>query len=196
MSTDHQQFHFIVENHLSDSAPLNGREPEAKPAFTASPSHRRGAGGRVMAEPGAENLPAPHQQNPQVPALAVPREPAWLVSQPGDAPRLTRVKPAGTAAAFRVEVVLQRAQPRLLLVCPRERRVRVNGVIAPPFVVLKEKDCIQVEADVVLHVTIFNRPAIGPVSANLIGKECQVCRVPFTANILTYACAVRRGLAL
>jgi hypothetical protein len=125
----------------------------------------------------------------QAPALVVPANPAWLVSSPNESPHLATAKPGGTATSLLIEPVTQGQQLRLLVVCPPDRRVRVNGIVAPWLVVLKEMDCIDLDADVTCHVSIFHQPSVGPASATLLGKECPVCRVPFTADSRAYTCA-------
>jgi hypothetical protein len=175
MNNAHQQIHLIPERG-SGSFNSEARQNRYMPSLRSA----------VVED---HNLRNTMPNSLQLPALTVPAKPAWLVSSPGMPPRLTRIKPRKKAAAFLVEPVMQRSQLRLLLICPQERRVRLNGIIAPRFVVLKEKDCIHMPSDVALHVTIFNRPCVGPVSTKFVGKECPICRVPFAAGVRSYTCA-------
>jgi hypothetical protein len=104
-------------------------------------------------------------------------------------PKVAIARPGDTENAVLVEQVTQRRQPRLLLVRVGASRAAINGLPAPQFILLKERDSLRLDEDFLLHVTVYNRPAIGPAPAEWIGKECPVCRVPFTASSRCYICA-------
>jgi len=141
--------------------------------------------GGPPAAPGA----GPAQGSAALPVLAIPPGPAWLWPRAGAPPQLGEAAPGGAALAVLLEQVALRRQPRLLLVTASAGLVHVNGLPAPRFSLLKERDTLRLDGDVLLHVTVYNRPVIGPVQAALIGKECPVCRVPFTATSRCYICA-------
>lgn len=124
-----------------------------------------------------------------LPALVVPPEPAWLWTREGGPPKIAGAKPGRAACAVLLEPVVQRRQPRLLLVRGAGVLVLVNGQPAPRFSVLKERDTLRLDGDALLHVTVYHRPVIGPPPAEWIGKECPFCRVPFVAASKCYVCA-------
>jgi hypothetical protein len=54
---------------------------------------------------------------------------------------------------------------------------------------LSEKDVVQLpQTDRALHVTVFNRVRVGPVSEEFIGRGCLVCRSPFRQGQVVYVC--------
>jgi hypothetical protein len=126
---------------------------------------------------------------PAQPVLTIPPGPAWLWPCAGGPPKVAMSRPADPARAVLLEQVAQRRQPRLLLVRAGASRVYINGLPAPHLNLLKEKDSLRLDGEFLLHVTVYNRPVIGPVGAEWIGKECPVCRVPFTASSRCYVCA-------
>jgi hypothetical protein len=126
---------------------------------------------------------------PALPALEVPPGPAWLWPCAGGPPRIALSRPGGMEQAVLLEQVALRRQPRLLLVRMGGSKIYVNGLPAPRFSLLKERDSLRLDADFLLHVAVYNRPTIGPAAAECIGKECPVCRVPFTAACRCFVCA-------
>ncbi len=88
-----------------------------------------------------------------------------------------------------VEQVAHRRQPRLLLARGRAKGVFLNGLPAPHFMLLRERDTLRLDEGFLLHVTVYNQPVIGPVPADWIGKECPICRVPLTATSRCFVCA-------
>jgi len=88
-----------------------------------------------------------------------------------------------------VEQVALNRRPTLLLVRRSGDSVQVNGLPAPRVSLLKEKDTLRLDGNFLLHVTVYNRPAIGPVKAEWIDRECPVCRVPFKPSSRCYVCA-------
>jgi hypothetical protein len=67
----------------------------------------------------------------------------------------------------------------LLAVAPdaaERSRVRVNGLPAPRLSVLDLADEVHVDATA-LHVTRYHSAQVGPPPPELIGQECEVCRV-------------------
>jgi len=83
----------------------------------------------------------------------------------------------------------QRKQLKLLATFPFGADARVNGEPAPRRAVLEVGDVVQWAAGVAFHVTVFNRPRVGPPPADLVGKACPICQVPFPPDTTTYTCA-------
>jgi hypothetical protein len=142
----------------------------------------------LIVEPSGHGSASPGRGGLSSAALAVPPGAAWLWPGAGGAPQLGAAKPGGGAHAVLVEQVALWRQPRLLLVREDCGVVRVNGLPAPRFSLLKEQDTLQLDGDYVLHVTIFRRPVIGPPPASWFGKECPVCNVPFKSSSRCYVC--------
>ncbi|HOX57293.1 MAG TPA: hypothetical protein P5205_11660 [Candidatus Paceibacterota bacterium] len=132
---------------------------------------------------------APERGTPVPGALALPPGLAWLQSGAGGIPRISTSPPGDAENAVLIEQVAQGWQTRLLLVAARSGRVHVNGLPAPRFSLLKERDTLRLDGDSLVHVTVFNRPVIGPAPAASLGSECPVCRVRFAASIRCYICA-------
>jgi hypothetical protein len=137
----------------------------------------------------AGDAPATAGAGPSQWSLAVPPGPAWLWPSEGGSPKIAMSRPGESEQAVLLEQVALRRQPRLLLVREGGDHVQVNGLPAPRFSLLKERDTLRLKGNFLLHVTVYNRPVIGPVGAEWIGKECPVCRVPFTAACRCYVCA-------
>ena len=128
-------------------------------------------------------------------SLAVPPGPTILPAGNSEPPRLGEA-PSGPAwDGFVVEPILnRRGQARLLLLSPPGRRVRVNGCLAPRVIFLAEKDFVQFSPDTAVHVTVYNRPHLGPPAPAMLGQECQLCRVPFSPEATCYLCACGTAL--
>ncbi len=121
------------------------------------------------------------------PVIKIPPGVSYLV-EGDDRPRLLTRRSKVPADAFVVEPLDYEVQPQLLVITPPGRRARVNGQIAPLVCLLNERDQFRLGDDVVLHMTIYNRPRIGPPEATSLGKECPVCRGPFEADSTVYSC--------
>src|SRR6266850_3662102 len=90
-----------------------------------------------------------------------------------------------------VEPVLTRdSVPRLALANHADRQLFINGVRAPRFSLLRERDQFQFDDSCIFHVTIFCQPQIGPAPAEKVGKPCPICLAPFTddPNAICYRC--------
>jgi len=123
--------------------------------------------------------------------LVVPDGVSVLVVPPGKPPFLVGdVEPDCTEHAFLLEPVVSRQRLLLLLIGQAGEAARINGQVAPPIAVLREKDQIQFDDELLFHVTLFSRPQISRVPDALVGNECPLCRVPFVAGTLVYACAI------
>ncbi len=122
--------------------------------------------------------------------MPVPASPATLQMPPGEPPQLAPgINPLADGAIVVEQIVNNRRQLRLLALQPRGEPLRVNGQLVPRLAVLGEKDSLQLPDETTLHVTFFNRPHVGKPPASLVGKQCPICRVPFTAEATVYLCA-------
>jgi hypothetical protein len=122
--------------------------------------------------------------------LPVPFEPATVITAPGEPPRLVPgIHPLSNGALVVEQIVNNRRQLRLLAIHPRGESLRINGQLTPRVAALAEKDSLQLADDTTLHVTILNRPFLGKPPPELLGKQCPVCRVPFTETATVYVCA-------
>ncbi len=126
---------------------------------------------------------------PRMEPLPVPAQPAAVIVTPGEPPRLETGNPLAAGAMVVEQIVNSRRQLRLLAVNSHGEPLRVNGQLAPRAAVLAEKDSLQLPDDTTLHVTFFNRPRNGKPPPELIGKQCPVCRVPFTESATVYICS-------
>lgn len=125
---------------------------------------------------------------PKFEAIDVPAGVSYLEVKGGRA-RLWKKAP-GAKSAVAVEPLELARRSALILVSPKDQRVRVNGQIAPRVTVIAEKDQVQLAgAETVLHATRYTRSSVGPPPAECIGKKCPICRVKFTADTTVYVCS-------
>lgn len=124
-----------------------------------------------------------------LPHLEVPQETGCLTFD-GNGEAALGPQPEGSTDGFVVEPILSNHQSYLMMLSQGSERLRVNGHPAPPVAILSERDHIQVDDQLALHVTMFHRPDIGPPAPELIGKICPVCLTPFTAEppTIVYRC--------
>lgn len=104
--------------------------------------------------------------------------------------RLVRVESA-QEADFALKVARRKLNGELVLMALGEP-VLVNGVPAPPLVVLSVGDAVTLGAGHLAHVTERVIPYVGPPTGELIGKKCAHCRLAATAEtrIVTHRCGV------
>jgi hypothetical protein len=76
-------------------------------------------------------------------------------------------------------------RPALLMLTPYGIDIRLNDRPSPRIAVLAVGDQLQV-GDAVLHLTRFLEFAVGPPSPELLGRRCEVCRVPFDQHTRVY----------
>lgn len=88
---------------------------------------------------------------------------------------------APTETLLQLEPVERERRPTLLMLAPRPSPVRVNDAPAPPLSLLDVGDVIQL-GDVLLHVSWFRAPQVGPAADHLVGRPCPVCRTPIDTN--------------
>jgi hypothetical protein len=94
----------------------------------------------------------------------------------------TRGPGAGT---LQFEPLTMDRRPALLMMTPIGVGVRVNARPSPRIAVLAEGDQVQI-GDAVLHLTRYREFAVGPPSPELLGRRCEVCRVPFDEQTRVY----------
>ncbi len=131
-------------------------------------------------------------------ALPLPAGPVSLVAYGPDSLSLVEVElsEADTHPAV-FETVFGSGGERLLLFTRPGSHVRVNGLPAPIVVPLSLGDQLCIDPEHVLHVSRANQTAPMPAPAWLIGKSCEVCLLPFTAEspvVLCSNCGVARHL--
>ena len=89
------------------------------------------------------------------------------------------------AGTLQFEPLTVDRRPALLMLTPHGVELRVNGSPPPRVAVLTVGDQVQIEG-AVLHLTRFREFAVGPPSPALLGRRCEVCRVPFDENTRVY----------
>ena len=180
MRPEQQQIRLIVEpieTGSSNGTFFNG--PLAEQLDPGLPACAESAHACVCAGPGGAAFTA----------LVVPPGPAWICAQNESAPVIALLKPTSAQNTVLVEPVRPQRQPKLLLSHNGRNGIYVNGLPAPRFLLLKEKDVLRLNEAYLLHVCVYNQPLIGPAGAGLVGKECPVCRVALTAASRCYVCA-------
>jgi hypothetical protein len=93
--------------------------------------------------------------------------------------------PGAAADTLQLEPLTVDRRPALLMLTPNEVGVRVNDRPAPRIAVLAVGDQLQI-GDAVLHLTRYREFPVGPPSAEMLGRPCPVCRVPFDENTRAY----------
>lgn len=114
--------------------------------------------------------------------------PAYLLVREGGKPHVSAEAAASLDDTLLLEAVAVGHQPYLLMATPGRAQARVNGEPAPVVTLLSVKDQVQVTPDVLLHVTQYTRPAIGPPPEDILGQECPVCRGMFQPDTIVYIC--------
>jgi hypothetical protein len=112
---------------------------------------------------------------------------SFLVTANGGRPQLAATPPP-SEAPFVIEPVFIEHQPQMILISPPNRRARVNGTFAPRAALVREKDVIHLDDGPALHVTVYNRPRVEPVSNGLAGKDCPVCRTTLSGTVYVCPC--------
>ncbi|OHB75919.1 MAG: hypothetical protein A2W31_15690 [Planctomycetes bacterium RBG_16_64_10] len=118
----------------------------------------------------------------EVPAEGV----SFLVAAGTDTPRVVSGQPIAGVQVGLLESIRYEQQLRLLL-APTSA-VRINGLAAPPVVILDPGDRLRIAGDWLLHVARLLRPTIGPPSPDYVGQECPICRGRFTPQTVVYIC--------
>ncbi len=72
--------------------------------------------------------------------------------------------------------------------------LRINGQPPPLLSLLSEGDQLLLPGGVVLHLSVYHRPYVGPARPEHIGEKCLVCRTSFTAQSVLYACVCGSGM--
>jgi hypothetical protein len=94
-----------------------------------------------------------------------------------------------------IEPVHGRSRQPAMLFTPPDDCALLNGVPCPPVALLSAADQVQL-GDYVVHVALFNRPALGPVPAELVGQSCPICRRRFAEGSYVYVCHQCHATAL
>jgi hypothetical protein len=97
----------------------------------------------------------------------------------------------GSTAGLILEPVLTRdGTPRLAIINPSSRHLSINGLRAPEFYLLSEKDQFQFDDSCAFHVTIFFCSRIVSPTADMTDKPCPICLSPLNADQqdTIYAC--------
>jgi hypothetical protein len=89
------------------------------------------------------------------------------------------------AGALQFESLTVDRRPALLMLTPPGVEIRVNGRPSPRVAALSVCDQVQI-GDAVLHLTRYREFAVGPPSPELLGRRCEVCRVPFDEHTRVY----------
>jgi len=160
MAASHK-FRFVIDRLCADAP-----DAVSRPA-------RGGRVGRERAGPEVVDVPADG--------------PSCLVVGQDGKPRCVRPADAPADAPL-VEPVTAGSQPELVLVSRAGRRVRVNGQPAPLVALVGDRDQVQLSEDLILHVTTYHEPRIGPPSDKEVGRTCPVCRTVITPQSTVYVC--------
>lgn len=144
--------------------------------------------------PGSEKS-ATRQPAKRSGALALPFAPARLCASAGEAEVVPMKKsPTGGDGLIVEPVLSQHRQLKLFVTFPSGVEGRVNGLPAPRHALLSPGDCVRWMDGAAFHVTILNRPQVGPPTPEQIGKPCPVCRVPLRSRTVCYTCACGAAL--
>jgi hypothetical protein len=136
------------------------------------------------------------------PALPVPAEPSalwWapdegvhLIPTGGGDPRFDRgaaeTAGAGAAVCTLEPVWFDSSQRLAVLASDAATPLRINGQPPPRLSLLSEGDQLLLPGGVVLHLSVYHRPYVGPARPEHVGEKCLVCRTPFTPQSVLYAC--------
>lgn len=181
----------VVREQVSVPAGRLTQQPALKRLFT--PSIAPSIGGAVKCAVGGCALPS----------LRV-----WLVAEPVDGKLLEAVElpPGGSwfsgglrpvpadagrgapAGSVLLETLVREQGLRVLMVNPGGVKVLVNDHLAPPLVLLKERDRLSISFGSSYEVAVFNQPCIGPVPAEFVGQVCPACRGAFSAGQRAFQC--------
>lgn len=101
--------------------------------------------------------------------------------------------PRGPAITF--EVLDGRPNPRVVALCPADRQLRLNGRPAPPLVLLRIGDELQLEG-LSLHLTEFLGGGAELLPAHREGAPCGLCRQPISATTPVIICTCNEVLHL
>jgi hypothetical protein len=143
----------------------------------------------LIAEAPAAPVRGPHASPNELLRLMVPPGESCLTLSADGRPIVSARTAETEGRGLTLELLRHAHQMQLLLVSPSAGLVRVNAAPAPRLAVLHEKDQVTLGAEgLVLHVSQFVRPFIGPAPQELVGSTCVLCQVPIEANALVYVC--------
>ena len=98
-------------------------------------------------------------------------------------------RPQNSDQSIRLESIRNKSQSSLLMTFEPGLRVTTNGLPAACFSVLNPGDVLGV-GDLVLYLSLLNRPYIGPPDESHLAAKCGYCRVPIKdeADMRVYVC--------
>ena len=144
------------------------------------------------ARPPARGRPPARLRSAPPDALEIPRGLSYL-GLTGKGRVVIRARsPKRTKLMAELEVIKVRGQEFLLMASRPESRARVNGHAVPRLAAPRLRDQLQFGTGPVMHLTVYNRPVLAPPAPEFIGKECHVCRVPFTEGTKVFTCSFCR----
>lgn len=121
-------------------------------------------------------------------ALELDRAPRYLRFGAAGVPELL-AQPVRGEADIMLEVVDAGARSLVLVQQSPEcgGAPRVNGTPMPPLGFVRSGDQMLVRGRL-LHVASFTRPPVAPATAEMVGRECPLCRGPVGARDEVYVC--------
>jgi len=152
------------------------------------PSSLPAPGFRLLVESPHDTAARRPDENPKM--LVVGSGVSSLALGSGGAPEILAADSSALPSALlQLEPVERERRPSLLMLAPRPSPARVNDAPAPPLSLLDVGDVVQL-GDVLLHVSWFNAPQVGPAAEHLVGKTCPVCRTPIEAGatVIVHEC--------
>ena len=121
--------------------------------------------------------------------LMVPPGLSYLVAPPDRVPQIRTAAPGSADHAFILNPLRLDRRHRLLLVSPAPEQVRLNAVPAPSVAVLQEKDQLLLhDGDVLLHVSRYVRPFLGPAAKPFLSQPCELCQIAAEPGTRIYVC--------
>lgn len=119
-----------------------------------------------------------------------PDEPAVVCPGPGDALTITSGKDHKQDALL----VMESTRPptgqavRTIVLTPPCRRTRINGAAAPRVAVVKQGDEISFDDAPTIHVSILEKPFVGPAPAESNGLICPVDKAAIQPGQRVWQC--------
>lgn len=100
---------------------------------------------------------------------------SYLCGSEGEIRHLVEGHSATAAPTIVLEPFRKDQQTLLAMFSPPNTEVRVNGLVAPTFAVLRLRDVVEIGGTGRFHVSLFRRPYFGPPLVEQFGQECPVC---------------------
>jgi hypothetical protein len=109
---------------------------------------------------------------------------SWLIAD-GAEVALSRRSRGGSLA---LEPLRLGWKLRLAVANPHGLALRVNGEKLGPAAILMPGDQLE-WGDALLHVSIYQRPYIGPAAGEDVGRACPICGLALDEQVTIYRCA-------